>query len=253
MAANTYTPQAGDVLFPGATAVTEDQTLVGGFVAACEEAATTAILAAYGLVQGTAATVTKLTQQQVAAGQTVGKYASSGQSTASGAQWLSSQYGVTLQSEPWQQALGLAGQVPIELGVSNAAALGPQDAGVGGHFEDIFGRTASGLFIANDPNSPQSQNGQFVLESQAQIAASQPFFAGVPTAMASAAGSAATTGTCNNSTFLVGAIGNIFCNLSSGTQAVFQSVVQLLIRAGVILAGAVLILVALIFLMRERG
>ena len=62
---------------------------------------------------------------------------------------------------------------------------------------------------------------------------------------------------CQNNTFLVGWVGTALCNLSSQAQNLFSSivsaVVQILIRIGVILAGAVLIFLALRTLLRDTA
>lgn len=182
-----YTPQAGDVLIPGAQGATELLSRVGGFIAGCGEASLAVIV---GLMQGTPPTpaqVTAIIQDAIAHGAGPG-----GVATPAELQATAKDYGVNLQSVPWQAALAsYTGVAPIELGVSNATAFGGADANVHGHYITVVGRAANGSYIVSDPNTQASIGGGFVTYTAQQIANAQPFWAGVPggTAMGSAAGS----------------------------------------------------------------
>ena len=177
--ATTYTPGAGDIIVQGSVAVTEDLSRIGGVVAGCGWAALDVIL---HIAKGTAtspAEVTAIIQQAIAEGYS-GQY---GVATPAQIMHMASQYGVPLASMPYMAALAqYSGKRPIEIGISNARAFGGSDSNVAGHYITVVGKTQNGNYIVSDPNTPQSQRGQFVVYSLAQIAAARPFWAGVPTA-----------------------------------------------------------------------
>ena len=58
------------------------------------------------------------------------------------------------------------------------------------------------------------------------------------------------SGGCSNTTPVIGWIGTAFCNLGSGAQNLFTAILAVVERGGVILGGAVLIVLALIFLLK---
>lgn len=176
--ATTYTPSPGDIIVTGATAATEDFSRIGGVIAGCGWAALDVIL---HIAKGTATTpaeVTAIIKQAIAEGES-GAY---GVATPAQIMHVSAQYGVPLTSQNWMTALAQgAGKRPIEIGVNNASVFGGSDSNVHGHYITVVGRTQSGNFIVSDPNTPQSQQGKFVVYTEQQIAAAQPFWAGVPT------------------------------------------------------------------------
>ena len=184
----TYTPQAGDALIPGAQAVTELLSPVGGFIAGCGEAALAVIT---GLVSGTPvgpAQVSQIIADAIKHGAGPGGVSTPAELTATAAD-----YGVTLQSYNYNTALNtFAGVKPIELGVSNASAFGGADANVQGHYITVVGRTTSGAYIVSDPNTAQSKVGQFVTYTAQQIANARPFWAGVPTQSVQSSGGGVT-------------------------------------------------------------
>lgn len=194
-----YTPAAGDVVIPGAQAATELLSRTGGFIAGCGEASLAVVS---GIVNGTPvspAAVSAIIQDAMNHGAGPG-----GVSTPAELQATARDYGVSLQSVPWQTALAQdAGVIPVELGVGNATAFGGADANVHGHYVTVVGRAANGSYIVSDPNTQASIGGGFVTYTAQQIANARPFWAGTPggtivgatypglTGAASAAGNAA--------------------------------------------------------------
>lgn len=175
-----YTPSSGDIIAPGSVGVTELGSRVGGFIAGCGQAA---LLVALHALQGTPTSpdeVTALINSSVSQHLTVGGKAASGQATPNTLKTLASQQGVTLtDADPYQAINQYAGSQDIVVGVNNASAFGGSDAGVGGHYITIVGRTSNGNLIVSDPNTPESQQGQFVTYSIQQLRNANPFWAGV--------------------------------------------------------------------------
>lgn len=177
----TYTNSMGGVLYQGATSVTEDLSRVNGFIAGCGEAALLVVLNAVKGVPTTPQDVTNLINQAVNAHKTVGGLAASGESSPSTLEYLANQHGVTLSSGDYRLLLKqYAGSKPVLLGVSNATAFGGRDATVRGHYITVVGKTSDNRYIVSDPNSAESKSGQFIVYSQSQIDAAQPFYAAIP-------------------------------------------------------------------------
>jgi hypothetical protein len=171
-----YTPASGDVVIPGAQAATELLSRTGGFIAGCGEASLAVVS---GIVNGTPvspAAVSAIIQDAMNHGAGPG-----GVSTPAELQATARDYGVNLQSVPWQSALAQdAGSVPVELLVGNATAFGGADANVHGHYVTVVGRAANGSYIVSDPNTAASIGGGFVTYTAQQIANARPSWAGVP-------------------------------------------------------------------------
>jgi hypothetical protein len=184
----TYTGGIGDLIYTGATAVTEDLSRVNGFIAGCGQAALLVVLNAVKGQSTTPSDVTSLIKQAVSSNQVTGKLASSGESSPANLEALAQANGVTLQSGNYQSLLAqFAGIKPILLGVSNAHAFGGSDTGVGGHYVTVVGKTSKGNYIVSDPNTAESQAGKFVTYTPAQITASQPFWSAVPSGVVTGA------------------------------------------------------------------
>lgn len=219
--------------------VTELQTLVGGVVAACGEAATVALDAVYGVVAPTAASVTGYTQQAVSSGHVTGAKAFGGETSPQDLAWLSAQHGVPLDiqgPDQWRQALASASPThPVVLGLNNASALGGADAGVQGHYITAFG---GGLF--SDPNTAASKTGGLVHYSDAQIAAADPF----AELLAKAGITAPAQGTTLASGTPLGLPDPT--GISHELAKINAGIVDWLKRAGLIAAGGLLLILALV-------
>lgn len=177
----TYTASMQGTIVPGAKPVTEDFTRVNGIIAGCGQAAMLVVLNMYKGAPATPNEVGTLIQQMVAAHETVGGAAASGQSSPAGLAWLANQFGVPMTSgDPATMLHTYAGNKPIVWGMSNATALGGSDSNVKGHYITIVGKTADGRYIASDPNTTESQNGQFIVYSESQLLNAAPFWAAVP-------------------------------------------------------------------------
>lgn len=179
---SSYTSSLGDVIYTGATAVTEDLSRVNGFIAGCGQAALLVVLNAVKGQSTSPSDVTALIKQAISSNLVTGKLAQSGETSPANLEALAQQQGVTLQSGDYQTLLSqYAGQKPIILGVSNARAFGGADSNVFGHYITVVGKTSNGNYIVSDPNTPESQAGKFVAYSPSQISASLPFWGAVPT------------------------------------------------------------------------
>lgn len=177
-----YTSSLGDVIYTGATAVTEDLSRVNGFIAGCGQAALLVILNAVKGTPTSPSDVTALIKQAINSNLVTGGLAQSGESSPANLEALAQQQGVSLQSGDYHTLLAqYAGSKPIILGVSNARAFGGSDSNVFGHYITIVGKTANGDYIVSDPNTIESQSGKFVTYTPTQIAASLPFWGAVPT------------------------------------------------------------------------
>lgn len=240
----TYIPAAGDTLVPGAKGVTELGTFVGGAIGACGEAAVAAAGAVYGLFSTTSSAVTQLAQQAVNTGHTYGPGASIGGTSPENLQWLGAQHGLTLQSQPWQQALSQdAGQVPVILGLGNGSAVDPWAPHLTGHYETVLGRTSAGNYIVSDPNSAQSQSGGLVVQTPGQIAAANPFAALVPSNILPASTLSANTSSSG------GAPWDVINSILTGLQQNWRDIAA---RSGLIVVGVILGLVGLTVLLFDR-
>lgn len=166
----------GDYIIPGAQAVTETLSRVGGVINGCGQAA---LAVMQGIATGqppSVAQVTALIMQGAQAGYT----GTTGVSTPSGLAALGAASGTPLTVGSGQSALGtinanLARGYPTEVGVANARVFGGSDVNVRGHYITIVGRAASGNYIVADPNQPAALSGQFVQYSPAQITQAHPF------------------------------------------------------------------------------
>ena len=183
----TYAPAHGDTIVPGAHAATERLSRVGGFIAGCGWAALLVVLNAVNGTPTSASDVTRVIKLAVAQGHTL---TASGVATPDNLIAVArNDFGTQIQTSGWQSALRIyAGVKPVALGLSNASALGGPDSNVHGHYITVVGHTSSGDYIVSDPNTPQSERGEFVTYSPSQIANAQPFWAGVPTANVSGQG-----------------------------------------------------------------
>lgn len=250
MAVLTYQPSGGDTVIPGSQGVGEWSTLVGGVVAACGEAALAAALTVTTGSPATGAQVTSLTQNAVGQGWTVGKYAYAGQSSPQTLANLAKSQGVTLNDMSYQQALSqYAGVRPIVIGISNATALGGDDANVQGHYITVLGKTSGGNYVVSDPNQQASQSGGLVVYTPQQIADAQPFSAQVPS-----------TGPSGNAGNTSGLLGGGAANAGSGgvlqgIAASFgvSSVQDLAWRTGFIVLGGVMVVVGTLILFRKEA
>jgi hypothetical protein len=171
----TYQASLGDTLVPGSASVTELLTTVGGSIASCAWAGYAVV---QHIIQGTPATGaedTALTEQAVTEHQTVGRFADSGQATPQNIEYIAGLHGIHFLDLTQAQAVSVAGETPVEIGVSNAKAFGGSDSNVSGHYITMVGKTARGDLIVSDPNQPESEQGKFNVYSQAQLTAAQPF------------------------------------------------------------------------------
>ena len=175
---------AGDYVIPGATAVTEWGSRVGGFIAGCGEASLAVI---QGIISGqppSVQQVTALIQQGAATGYT----GPTGVSTVSGLAQLGAASGTPLTPGSGANALStinanLAAGLPTELGVSNATVFGGSDANVHGHYVTVVGKTGSGNYIVADPNQPAALSGGFVQYTAQQLTSAKPFGTLTPQSM----------------------------------------------------------------------
>jgi hypothetical protein len=142
-----YTPAAGDTLIPGATAIHE----FFGFLGDCGQAAAEIV---YSWSKGQTPSGDHI-NAVVRAMQQAGLASGSGVSTLAGNSLELSREGIpNFTTHDWQGALQqYAGVRPIELFVNNARALPGDEVTVSGHFLTIEGRTASGNFVASDPDN----------------------------------------------------------------------------------------------------
>ena len=249
MSAGVPVLPATDIVLPGAVSLSE----FGQFTGDCVEAATEIFSAA---VQGRAPSTTNL-NDMVRRWQTLGQAGTRGQSNWIAASDELSRQGIDHTTYgpgdmgDWRSVLRQdAGQRPILLGISNADALGGWDSGVHGHAITIVG-TYPGGYVVADPNSPEAASGQFVHYSEAQLAAAEPSSMIVGPTMAQ-----------NGSTsglplWLQAALGITQGATQQATQQVAgmtlrNTVLDGLIRAALIGAGAILVLVALALFFRPQ-
>jgi hypothetical protein len=169
-----YHPSEGDTLVPGVAPIHE----FFGFLADCGQAASEVIYS-WGTGQPVSgdhinAVVRAMQQKGLAGG--------GGLSSLSGnSAQLASEGIPNAVTSDWISAItGNAGSKPVELFVTNARALPGDETNLHNHFLTIVGRTASGDFIASDPDSTQAKNGQFSVFSATQLQAANPQGAIVP-------------------------------------------------------------------------
>lgn len=242
----TYTPQPGDTVIPGAQAATELLSPIGGFIAGCGQAS---LLVIAHLVNGTPISASEVTT--VIRDSTTHGASASGVSTPKQLMATANDLGTPLQSVQWQTALTQdAGTIPVELGVNNARAFGGADSNVAGHYITVVGRTAQGNYIVSDPNTQASIAGGFVAYTPGQIAASQPFWAGVPQASTLLGGVGGALGeqalASGIASGISGAASTVGSGLLGGVHV--SSLPDLLWRVGLVLAGVVVILLAILAL-----
>lgn len=238
----TYSRTMGGTIVAGAAPVTEDFTRINGAIAGCGQAAMLVTLNVMKGTPDTPAEVGNLITQMVSAHQTVGALATSGESSPGGLSWLAAQYGVSMQSgDPLTYLHQYAGVKPIVWGVSNASAFGGSDSNVQGHYVNVVGKTADGRYIVSDPNTPESQNGQFVVYTEAQMMNAQPFWAAVPQAGVPAGNLVSQIQGGGSSSNCVHSI-----SLFPGNTTCLDAPLDLLIRGGLLFAAAVLIILGII-------
>lgn len=176
---------SGNFLLDGAEAVTEDLSWFRGVIVGCGEASALVIAHLLKGVKLSPQAVTDLINAAANAGQLSG--AGYGQ-TAQNIQWDLAQFGIKSSVHGWTgDTTAMANMIdaalkkgtPIELGVSNGAALSGEPGGLRGHFITIVGE-AAGKFIVADPNTAESKSGKFVYDSWQQILDANPFAAIIP-------------------------------------------------------------------------
>jgi len=245
---------AGDYIIPGAQAVTEWGSRVGGFINGCGQAALAVIQGIGSGTPPTIAQVTALIQQGASSGAT----GPTGVSTISGLQQLGAATGTPLVAGSGGASAistinaNLARGLPTEIGVSNAHAFGGSDSNVAGHYVTVVGKAANGAFIVADPNQPQAQSGGFVQYTAQQILNANPFGTLTPANLPSAGGFTAgaisqgiTTGFQN---VLNGLFGGIKSNLGISGLSDFAW------RSALIVGGMVLIVIGLlVFFSKQEG
>lgn len=154
-------------------AVTERLTRVNGIVAGCGQAALLVILHVTKGLPTTAAEVKALIVQ----GQNQHQAGPGGNSTPSNLIWLAGQYGQHLTAIDWRNASTYIDQgQPVIVGVNNASVFGGPDTTVSGHYITLVGRSGRN-FLVSDPNTVESESGQFVVYTPEQLAAANPFWA----------------------------------------------------------------------------
>jgi len=232
---------AGDYIIPGAQAVTEWGSRVGGFINGCGQAA---LAVMQGIASGsppTIAQVTALIQQGAASGAT----GPTGVSTIAGLQKLGAATGTPLVAGGGGASAistinaNLAQGLPTEIGVSNAHVFGGSDSNVSGHYITVVGKAANGNFIVADPNQPQATSGGFVQYTAQQILNANPFGtltpANVPLPGSGILGS------------VTNPLGGLFSSFGTSPQ-------DFAWRAGLILGGMVLIVIGLlVFFSKQEG
>ena len=247
--------------FPGAQALSEWFSPVGGFIEGCGEAS--ALVAAH-IVNGTAINPGELTSVIQAAVRNHQTVDPSGAQTGGQVQWDLAQMGVpsTVQygasgAIPAIDA-ALASGVPVVVGVSQGSQLTGEPAGLRGHFVTIVGANSQGYVVA-DPNTPQATQGGFVNDTAAQIQQANPFATITPTPSTTAS------------------VGNVFGPIlgsnaltsqaiSGGISGAAQSIGQTILsalglsnsqdlvwRGGLILVGLILLVIGLVMLTAEAG
>lgn len=172
---------AGGKIVPGAVAITEWQSRVGGDIEACGQAS---VAMALHVIKGTPTTpdfVTGLAVETVNAGQTTDPPRAS--TSPNNLRWLAARHGLSLTIHwgDWETAVRAhLGTLPTVVGVNNATAFGGHDSNVHGHYICIFGGDGGDNLIVGDPNTPESTQGEFVTYSWGQLRAASPFAALVP-------------------------------------------------------------------------
>ena len=155
--------------------LTEDLSRVQGFIAGCVEAS---VLMAVGSVTGKRYSVDYLTQligAAIAAG-----VADPHGTGVDGLHWALQHEGISqyqdMPADQWQAVLQQAnGRYPVLLGVDQAGNGFPEDGGVNGHEVVVFAPGPQpDTWIVGDPNTQESQQGQTVTYTTAQIAAAHP-------------------------------------------------------------------------------
>lgn len=169
---------------PGAQALSEWSSRVGGFIEGCGEAS--ALVAAH-IVNGQPLSTSELTatiQSAVARGATVDR---GGAQTAPQVQSDLARLGV--QSSVTYGASGLGSRLdsalargePVIIGESNGSALNGETAGLRGHFVTVVGGSSGGGYRVADPNTAVAQSGGLISDSLAQLLRAAPFATITPT------------------------------------------------------------------------
>lgn len=219
-----------DVLIPGAQALSEWFSPVGGLIIGCGEASA---LVVSHILKGEPLSAQELTdtiKAAIAAGQTVG---SNHAQTAANVQWDLQRSGISStavydQGSIVDELKRDAGIRPLILGVSNGAALPGETSGLRGHYVTLVGRGGDGTFLLADPNSEAATHGGFTRATLQQILASQPFAAIEPSGV-TGGGNPLSSGTDNGTAtgFCIGfraATGIDLCgigsNVANGVNAI---------------------------------
>ncbi len=175
---NTPGTQGGDYIIPGAQAVSEWYSRIGGVIAGCGEAA---LAVMEGISSGNPPTIQQVTMLILTAIRN-GWSSPTGVTTPRGLANLGAATGNPLTIGPGGNSVfatieaNLAQGKPTEIGVSNARAFGGSDAGVRGHYVTVVGKNANtGQYIVADPNQPEATSGGFVRYSMSQISNALPF------------------------------------------------------------------------------
>ncbi len=233
----------GDYIIPGASAVSEWLSPVGGFIQGCGQAA-------FAVVQGIASGHPPTTEQVtglIRDGIQAGKAGSHGSTTPSDLVWLGQQNGVPLTTGSGVNALAtiesnLSRGLPTILGVNNARAFGGSDSNVSGHWVTVVGKAANGNYIVADPNTKQALSGGFVQYTADQIKRANPFATETPSGIGPVGG--------GNDVRAVAQAAGVLASLFSSYGVTPQEFAW---RAGLIVGGMVLIVVGLLVFFSHQG
>lgn len=186
---------ATQTALPGAQALSEWASRVGGFIEGCGEAS--ALVAAH-IVNGQPLSTSELTatiQNAVARGATVDR---GGAQTAPQVQSDLARLGVASSVTYGASGLGsrldsaLARGEPVIIGESNGAALSGETAGLRGHFITVVGGSSASGYRVADPNTAVAQSGGLISDSLEQLLRAAPFATITPTTAPTHAAATAT-------------------------------------------------------------
>ncbi len=233
----------GDYIIPGARAVSEWLSPIGGFIEGCGQAA-------FAVVQGIA-TGHPPTSEQVTGlirdGIQAGKAGAHGSTTPSDLVWLGRQNGVPLQTGSGGEALStiernLSQGLPTILGVTNARAFGGTDSNVSGHWVTVVGKAGNGNYIVADPNTRQALSGGFVQYTADQIKRASPFATETPAGLGPVGGG----NDVRAGAQAAGGLASLFSSYGVTPQ-------DFAWRAGLIVGGMVLIVVGVLVFFSHEG
>lgn len=165
-----------DYIIPGAQAVTEWGSRVGGVIAGCGEAS---LLVMEAIASGNPPSIQQVTDLILAAIRN-GWSNPGGVITPGGLAKLGAATGNPLTIGAPGNTLAtidanLAQGKPTEIGISRAYVFGGSDVNVRGHYITVVGKRDNGSFIVADPNQPEATRGQFVYYTAQQIMNAAPF------------------------------------------------------------------------------